>query len=247
MRFHLTLALLFAAAQAVKMGPVLAQVDAQSWCEPNCEPSGDDFDADTDHPVKMEIDVSKDVVADVKPIVEEALAEQGVKAALEAVVGADGADALIDEVVMPVLDSTVADNLLNVDAVIDAEKALNPDEKIVVEDDLPETADVVAAVQEQLETNHADEGVELTTGAEVDLNFTEEQLANASVTTLDNGVGGEVQVITVPVSEVAAKVKEAIATQEPRDAEDINEEVTAAVVEEEASEMVDALAEGAEE
>ena len=120
MRFHLTLALLFAAAQAVKMGPVLAQVDAKSWCEPNCEPSGDDFDADTDHPVKMEIDVSKDVVADVKPIVEEALAEQGVKAALEAVVGADGADALIDEVVMPVLDSTVADNLLNVDAVIDA-------------------------------------------------------------------------------------------------------------------------------
>lgn len=148
---------------------------------------------------------------------------------------------------MPVLDSTVADNLLNVDAVIDAEKALNPDEKIVVEDDLPETADVVAAVQEQLETNHADEGVELTTGAEVDLNFTEEQLANASVTTMDNGVGGEVQVITVPVSEVAAKVKESIAEQGPRDAEDINEEVTAEVVEDEASEMVDALAEGAEE
>ena len=148
---------------------------------------------------------------------------------------------------MPVLDSTVADNLLNVDAVIDAEKALNPDEKIVVEDDLPETADVVAAVQEQLEVNHADEGVELTTGAEVDLNFTEEQLANASVTTMDNGVGGEVQVITVPVSEVAAKVKESIAEQGPRDAEDINEEVTAEVVEDEASEMVDALAEGAEE
>ena len=102
-------------------------------------------------------------------------------------------------------------------------------------------------MQEQLETNHADEGVELTTGAEVDLNFTEEQLANASVTTLDNGVGGEVQVITVPVSEVAAKVKETIAEQGPRDAEDINEEVTAEVVEEEASEMVDALAEGAEE
>ena len=148
---------------------------------------------------------------------------------------------------MPVLDSTVADNLLNVDAVIDAEKSLNPDEKIVVEDDLPETADVVAAVQEQLEANHADEGVELTTGAEVDLNFTEEQLANASVTTMDNGVGGEVQVITVPVSEVAAKVKESIAEQGPRDAEDINEEVTAEVVEDEASEMVDALAEGAEE
>lgn len=148
---------------------------------------------------------------------------------------------------MPVFDSAVADFLLPVDAVIEAEKSLNPDEKIVVEDDLPETADVVAAVQEQLEENHADEGVELTTGAEVDLNFTEEQLANASVTTLDNGVGGEVQVITVPVSEVAAKVKETIATEGPRDAEDINEEVTAEVVEDEASEMVDALAEGAEE
>ena len=247
MRFHLTLALLAAAAQAVKMGPVLAQTNAKSWCEPNCDPSGDDFNADTDHPVKMEIDVSKDVVEDVKPIVEEALSEQGVKAALEAVVGEDGADALIDEVVMPVFDSAVADFLLPVDAVIEAEKSLNPDEKIVVEDDLPETADVVAAVQEQLEENHADEGVELTTGAEVDLNFTEEQLANASVTTLDNGVGGEVQVITVPVSEVAAKVKETIATEGPRDAEDINEEVTAEVVEDEASEMVDALAEGAEE
>ena len=74
MRFHLTLALLFAAAQAVKMGPILAQVDAK-YCEPKCDPSGDDFDADTDHGMTMEIDVSKDVVEDVKPLVEEALTE----------------------------------------------------------------------------------------------------------------------------------------------------------------------------
>merc|ERR1719510_2706269 len=107
MRFHLTLALLFAAAQAVNIDSMLAQVDATK-CEPKCKPSGEDFDADTDHAVKMEIDISKDVVEDVKPIVEEALNEQGVKAALEAVVGEDNADALIDEVITPCLDATIA-------------------------------------------------------------------------------------------------------------------------------------------
>lgn len=245
MRFHLTLALILAAAQAVKIdSSVLAQVNAS--CEPNCEPSGDDFDPDTDHPVKMEIDVTKDVIADVAPIVEEALAEQGVKAALEAVTGADLTENLIDDVIIPCFEVTAAEELLNVDAVVEAEKELNPDEKITVVDDLPETADVVAAVKEQLEENHGEDGVELKTGAEVDLNFTEEQIANASVTTLDNGVGGEVALITLPVSEVAAKVKETLATEEPRSAGDINEEVSEELVADEASEMVDALAEDAE-
>merc|ERR1712156_747054 len=162
--------------------------------------------------------MGKDVIADVAPIVEEALSEQGVKAALEAVTGADLTENLMDEVIIPCLEVTAADELLNVDA----------------------------AVEEALEENHADDGVELKTGAEVDLNFTEEQIANASVTTLDNGVGGEVALITLPVSEVAAKVKETLATEAPRSAGDINEEVTEELVADEASEMVDALAEDAE-
>ena len=132
-------------------------------------------------------------------------------------------ETLIDDVIKPLLEVTTADNLLNVDAVIDAEKTINPDEKFDVVDDLPETADVVNAVKESLEENHGDEGVSITTGDEVDMNFTEEQLANATVTKLDNGVGGEVDIITLPVSEVAAKVKETLATEAPRDAEDIND------------------------
>ena len=224
MRFHLTLALLFAAAQAVNIDSMLAQVDATK-CEPKCNPSGEDFDADTDHPVKMEIDITKDVIEDVKPIVEEALNEQGVKAALEAVVGPDAADALIDEVITPCLDATIADNLINVDAVEGAIKMLNPDEKVVEKDPLPETEDVVTAVMEQLEVNHAGEGISMTSHEKKAL--TDYQLDNSSVTKMDNGVGGTVLVITAPTRKVADEVKETVATQSDYSAEDVNEEVTA--------------------
>jgi len=128
------------------MGTMLSQVN--SSCEPVCDPSGDDFDADTDHMKKTVIDVSKDVIMDVKPVVEEALSTQGVMEALAAVVGDDGAEALIDEVLIPCMDSAVADNLINVNAAIEAEMELNPDEKFEVKDKLPATSDVVKAVKE---------------------------------------------------------------------------------------------------
>jgi len=60
-------------------------------------------------------------------------------------------------------------------------------------------------------------------------------------------VGGHVKVITVPIKEVADKVVKDKATTGDRNPEDINEEVTEEVVKDEAKEMVDALADGADE
>ena len=112
MRFHLTLAMFIAASQAVTLGPMLSQVSAS--CEPNCDPSGEDFDADTDHVMKNEIDVAEDVIMSIKPVVEEALHETGVHELLSTVAGSEGADALIEETLIPCMESTVADDLVNV-------------------------------------------------------------------------------------------------------------------------------------
>lgn len=228
------------------MGTNLAQMSA--GCEPKCDPSGDDFDADTDHTFKSKIDVSKDVVEDVKPIVEEALSAQGVQESLAAVIGEDGAEGLMNEVITPCMDSAVAD-MLPVDEVIEAEKSINKeDEKFEVTDKLPAPADVATAIADGFDEKHAKEGLEFKTGTQVDTNFTEEQLANSHAEELTIG-DKKMAVITIPATAVADKVKDNMATHGKKDADDINSTVTKEVVEDVAADTVNEMAkdiEGAE-
>ena len=223
MRLHLTLACIFAAANAIKL--------ASSGCEPNCTPSIGDYDADTDHVVHSDLNIGDDVIEDVAPLGEQMMADSGVQEALEAVVGPDSAEDLVNSTLSPIVDSALGNNLVDLDALVEAEKTINPDEVFEVTQELPSTDEVVDAVVENFGEEHAgEEGIELTDGS-AGLDFTPEQMENAKVSEIDNGAGGKLQVIMVPTGDVAEEVDETIATEGPKDPADINEEVTEEVVE----------------
>ena len=143
MRATLSLACFTAAVSAFEItndmpsyGMMAAQVSAQHSdsccchmmpCMPTCSaPCEEDS-----HPV--ELDVVGDVVDEVKPIGEELVEQAGLEGILADVVGEEEAEAIVEEIVLPVVDTAIIENELPIDDIIEAVQDVEPEVDIVVE------------------------------------------------------------------------------------------------------------------
>jgi thiol-disulfide isomerase/thioredoxin len=205
----------------------LAQISAAA-CPPPCEPVGDDFNPDTDHEFHTTIDVTEDVIEDEEEIVDEVIEESAVRDLLVAVVGCDEAGDIVDNIVKPMVELEVAE-MLPIQKVVDVIKNLNDDEQVDQKDPLPTHEEVWETIVTD-EKRAVDE-------PEVHFHdaptLTQEQMDNATVTTLKTKDGKEVDVIVVnKAGVVVTKDMPCPAEELEEKAEEIADEVVSDLEEE---------------
>ena len=205
----------------------LAQISAAA-CPPPCNPSGDDFNPDTDHEFETTIDVTEDVIEDEEEIVDEVIEESAVRDLLVAVVGCDEAGDIVDNIVKPMVELEIAE-MLPIQKVVDVIKNLNDDEKVDQKDPLPTHEEVWEAIV--TDEQRAVDEPEIAFHASPTL--TQEQMDNATVTTLTTKDGKEVDVIVVNKANVVVTPDMPCPDQDLEEkAEEIADEVVSDIEEE---------------
>ena len=213
MRTQLTIAALVAATNAIDIGTAQSHVDIMAQtsaehgdcccqampCMPTCQDACHHA-GDKPTQVDVEIDVTKDVLEVVKPIGDQVIVESGIQEALEEIVIEEEADEIIKEILEPIIASTIAVEVLDVDEVIEVIEAVVPDEHIEAKDPLPEPADVVTLIDENVVPDHPEVTINEITEDKV---FTPEEIASATVTEVTNTDGDTVEVIVIHKEEPA--------------------------------------------
>ena len=223
MRTQLTIAALMAASNAIDISAAQSHIDllAQTSteltashghhgdcccqampCMPTCQDHcHSDSDSD-DEPkqVDVEIDVTKDVLDVVKPIGDKVIEESGIKEIIETVVIEEEAEEILKEILEPIIDSTIATEVLDVAEVVEIIEAVVPEEHITTVDPLPEPVDVVELIDEEVVPDHPEVTIN---EIDEDKVFTPEEIASAVVTEITNEDGDAVEVIIIKHEEPA--------------------------------------------
>ena len=223
MRVQLSIACLLAAAMAIDLTKVdsmkqpntmLAQASASCFprigCGCGCDGDEEQEDeAPKDGNMETEVDVVEAAIDEVEGLGDEIIEDAQLVEQLADVVGEHEAEALVKDVIEPIVETEVLNNETNVDEIVEAIEEVLPQEGVDVEDPVPDTSEVVDELNKEVIPEH--EEVTVIDTPEDNLGIDDADLPNTEIIEVVNPSGDTVDVIVVenPTDVPAADQEEA--------------------------------------
>ena len=244
MRVQLSIACLLAAAMAIDLtktdamryrypSTMLAQANASCFPNIGCgcgcgEESEEQVEAEKDGHMETEVDVVEAAIEGVEDLGDEIVEDGHLEEQLADVVGEHEAEALVKDVIEPIIETEVLNEETNVQEIVDAIEEVLPQEGVDVEDPVPDTTEVVEELEQEVIPDH--EEVTVIDTPEDNLGINDEDLENTEIIEITNPAGDTVDVIIVSDPSDVPPAKDETTELEVVDVEE--EEPTPAAVEE---------------
>ena len=205
MRVQLSIACLMAATMAVELSKVdtkepdtlLAQASASCFpnigCGCGCGEEEQEEEEKDGH-METEVDVVEAAVADVEGLGDAVMEDAEVEEKLADVVGEHEAEAIVNDVIEPIVETEILNEETHVDDIVEAIEEVIPQEEVQVEDPVPETEEVVEELEAEVIIDHEEVTV---LDTPEDLGINDEDLENAEIVEITDPAGDEIEVIII--------------------------------------------------
>ena len=207
MRVQLSIACLMAATMAVELSKVdtkeadtlLAQASASCFPNIGCgcgcgEEDQEEIVEEKDGHMETEVDVVEAAVEDVEELGDEVMEDAQLEEKLADVVGEHEAEAIVDDVIEPIVETEILNDETHVDDIVEAIEEVIPQEEVQVEDPVPETEEVVEELEQEVIPDHEEVTV---LDTPEDLGINDEDLENAEIVEITDPAGDEIEVIII--------------------------------------------------